>query len=345
MIRSEELVDELVATLHFHNYLKMESANIFGGGPMTVAANDHKKDNIQDYIDDLYIDFFFRTESFKPILIPNSWKIQKFTDKGKKYVEGGLQLNLSNPFDRYTFLDCISRALSGNDGYLLKMFPGNAFLRDIMVITKKYGPIWYSISLVFGHPNGDEFEQYLNFLYGYKHSKYKPLIRALDILKYSEFFQTVIDKYSYKGLTNIGLYKIEKRQQDYRKIKDLNVFGDYTIEEVLMFYCLLVDKFKLGEDNFLSFIGLFANNDGKTNRVLSEFRKFEIENTNSECLKPFIRERDLFLRFTSATKSKAVKFEHILDGVVEIQFFGDPPLHSICENNTLPLPYLYNELY
>lgn len=345
MIRSEELIDELVATLHFHNYLKMGSTNIFGGGPMNIVANDHKKDNIQDYIDDLYIDLFFRTESFKPILIPNSWKVQKFTDKGRKYIEGGMELNLSNPFDRYTFLDCISRALSGNYGYLVKMFPDNAFLRDIMVITKKYGPIWYSISLVFGIPNGDEFEQYLNYLYGYKHSKYNPLFRAQDILKYSELYQSVIDEHCYNGLTNIGLYKIGKRQQDYRKIKDLNVFGDYSIEEVLMFYCLLVDKFKLEEDNFLSFIGLFANSEWKTNRVLNKFRKFEIENTDSECLKPFIRDRDLFLRFTSATKSKAVKFKHVLDGVVEIQFFDDTPIRSNCENNTLPLPYLYNELY
>ena len=43
--------------------------------------------------------------------------------------------------------------------------------------------------------------------------------------------------------------------------------------------------------------------------------------------------------------SIAVKFGFILNGVVEIQFFEDHPISSIWENNTLPLPFLYNELY
>ena len=51
MLRSEEMIDELVATLHFHHYLQMGSSNIFGGGSLNIVANDHKIDNIQGYID------------------------------------------------------------------------------------------------------------------------------------------------------------------------------------------------------------------------------------------------------------------------------------------------------
>ena len=113
MIRSEELVDELVATLHFHNYLQMESSNIFGGGPLNVVTNDHRKESIQNYIDDLVIDLFFRTHNFKPIIIPKDLKIQRITKDGIINTDGDFELSLNSPYDRYTFLDCLSACMIG----------------------------------------------------------------------------------------------------------------------------------------------------------------------------------------------------------------------------------------
>ena len=62
------------------------------------------------------------------------------------------------------------------------------------------------------------------------------------------------------------------------------------------------------EENVLKNIALFANDLEYKKSFLNEFQKFEFENNNKECIEPFIRDRDLFLRFTSTTKSKAVKF-------------------------------------
>lgn len=345
MIRSEELIDGLVATLHFHNYLQMGSANIFGGDPLNVVANDHKKKNIQDYIDDLFIDYFFRTHDFKPIYIPKEWNVSRYTKEGIKSSNGGIELNLNNPFDRYTFVGFVSNWILSRRGNLRKMFPHNHFFTDILIISKNYGPIWESPDIHFCLPYGDEFEQYLNILYGMKHSKYDPLFRAADIIEYSRLYHSEVHQFCYNGLTNYGLQNMSKRQHDYKEIKNIDLFGEYTLEDILMIYCLLVYKLKMTEYNLLTFIGLFVHEGQHRESFINTFREFENQTTNTECIKPFVRDRDLFLRFTSPTRSKAVKFNYIGNGLAEIQFFKDEPIQTVCRNNSLPLPYLYNELY
>ena len=214
-----------------------------------------------------------------------------------------------------------------------------------MIISKKFNPICESISLVFGMPYGDELEQYLNYLYGMRHSKFNPLFRAQEVVNFSKLYQTGLHQYCYKGLTSNGLLNIGRRQSAYRAIRNEKIFGEYTIEDLLMIYCLLVEKYKLEEYNFLTFVGLFVSENEREDSILNEFRMFECKTTDAECIKPFIRERDLFLRFTSATKSKAVKFTYDGKGMAELKFFNDKPIPMVATNNTLPLPFLYNDLY
>jgi len=342
MLRSEELIDELVATLHFHNYLQMESANIFGGGPLNVVANSHRVDNIQDYIDDLYIDLFFRSHEFKPIITPEGWNIQRYSKEGIKNCDRSIELCMNNPYDRYTLVGCVENNILSRWGYLSKTFPQNSFINSILCIPKKYGPIWECPNIILRKPNGDEFEQYLNYLYGMEHSKYNPIYRAQDIIEYSHLYQS--EKLQcYEGKNCNALYTLHKRQCDYKELKDLDLFGEYTLEDVLMIYCLLVCKLKMEEESFLSFIGLFVNE--RSSSFLNEFREFEFQTTTIESIKPFVRDRDLFLRFTSKKNSKAVKFSFHGNAKAELQFFNDDPIQTICRNNSLPLPFLYSELY
>ncbi len=350
MIRNEELIDGFVASLHFHNYIELSSTTLFGEGLLNVVATDHQKKNIQDYIDDVFIDLFFRTNQFKSITIPKGWVINEYTKDGIVETKDGAELNLNNPYDRYTFIDCISRSVmsSWEDcslGDFCKLFPDNRFLSDIIVIGKDYGSIWNSLCFTFVMPYGDEFEQYLFYIYGMMHSKYKPLYRAQDIFEYSKLFFSDFNRNCYKGMTNIGLEGIMMRQIGYNDIKDLHTFGEYTNEDIFMIFCLLVDKLKMEEYSFLSTIGLFVKDSLEKDCFLNEFRKFENEHPDPECLKPFLRERDLFLRFTSATKSKAVKFKFINPGYAEFQFFEDKPIKTVTMYNSLPLPILHNELY
>lgn len=90
---------------------------------------------------------------------------------------------------------------------------------------------------------------------------------------------------------------------------------------------------------------MFANDTENKKSFLNEFLKFEFENNNKECIEPFIRDRDLFLRFTSTTKSKAVKFNFPNSTIAEFQFFNEKPIQTTIMGNTLPLPFLYQDIY
>lgn len=343
MIRSEELIDKLVATLHFHGYIHLMSSDIFGNGPLNLVANESQIKHIQNYIDDIFIDYFFRTHQFKPIIIPKDCAAKQYTKNGIKDIVDELELNLNNPFDRYTFVNCISDFLC--NGYLTKIFHTNSFINDIWFRPRKYGPIWEANALFFKPPYGYELEQYLNYLYDFKHSKYNPQYRANDIIRFSKLYQQELYRYCNEELTGYGQQIICDRQKDYKRIKDLNLFGEYTFEDILFIYCLLVDKFKIEEENVLKNIALFANDLEYKKSFLNEFQKFEFENNNKECIEPFIRDRDLFLRFTSTTKSKAVKFNFLNSTIAEFQFFNEKPIQTTTMGNTLPLPFLYQDMY
>lgn len=345
MLKSEELIDELIATLHFHNYLKMESTNAFGGEPLNVVANEHRIENIQNYIDDLYVDYFFRTHNFKPIVIPEGWNIQVYTKEGRIDSKGGIELNLSNPFDRYTFVYFITNSVLDSCGELSRMYPDNNFLKDIIILSMRVGPIWECPNIKFQMPNGDEFEQYLCYLHDLKHSMYNPLIRSREIVNYSELYSSKLYQHCYKGLTSQGMLCLEKRHHGYRDLRDIKLFGEYSLEDILLIYCLLIYKFKMAENNLLAFIGLFVSEDLNKESFLYDFYEFENHTTNIELIKPFVRDRDLFLRFTSVTMSKAVKFQFASNGIAKIQFFNEEPIPAIFMDNSLPLPFLHNELF
>ena len=345
MIRSEELIDGLVASLHFHNYLQVTSDVFFVKGPLNVVANDKKKEHIQEYIDDVFIDFFFRTHKFKPIDIPKDWHIRKYSEKGINEVTGGFTLNLNNPYDRYTFIDCISMGVMNNFSQLKKMFPDNKFISDIIVLSRDYGPFWESLNFEFRSPHFNAFQEYLTYQFDMMHSKYKPIFRAQDILNYSKLYKEELHKYCFDGYTSSEFLRIMKRDIGFKKIRSNHVFGEYALEDIFMIYCLLVDKLKMDEYGFLSTLALYASDNPDEDSFIKEFRRFEFEHCDAECIKPYIRERDLFLRFTEENKSKAVKCNFDGHGYGEIQFFEEKPVSTVCMNNSLPLPYLYNELY
>lgn len=69
MVRSGILVDKLVADLHFHHYLEVTGDDLLGEN-RNVVVTSSKKEVIENYIDDVFVDFFFRTQDFVPVVIP-----------------------------------------------------------------------------------------------------------------------------------------------------------------------------------------------------------------------------------------------------------------------------------
>lgn len=348
MIRSEELLDILIADLHFHHYIVMQEDSIFPkGGPLTIVANKSQKKHIQRYIDDLFIDLFFRTHKFKPIIIHKKWTKSRYSKEGIVDVDNQIfTLDLSNPYDRYTFVDCISSIFGLGINKYISLFSDNQFIDDLGPNFIKYGPIWGAISLELYPPEVNALHLYLNNKYGSKLSKFNPHYRALEIVEYANYHKDSDYSSFYNGYNfpPSVLKTIDKCWNDYIHIKDSDIFGEYTVEDVLMIYSLLVDKFVLKENGLLEFIALFYDPERKGNFV-NEFGKYELENDEYECIEPFVRSKDLFLRFTSETKSRAFTFQYKDSCFAFLKFFEHLPIRTVTRNNTLPLPYLYCELY
>ena len=354
MIRNEELIDKLVATLHFYGYFHLMSSDVYGNSLLNLVATKSQKETIQLYIDDLFIDLFFRTHKFKTITIPKEWNILRHTKDGRKKTNEKLELNLSDPLDRCTFVSCISRTLLG--GPFCQIFPQNKFINDIYIRNKKYASIWECPHLCLKEPHSDEFVQYLDYLYGPKWSEYKPLFRGQELIDYSKIFHSELHYKCNEDILGSLRLHIYQRMDDYQEIKDLNVFGEYSIEDILIIYCLLVDKLKMDHGYhynrpsdkwmyILTFIGLFTKESKDRQCILNEFIKFEYEHQTVDCIAPYIRDKDLFIRFTSATKSRAVKFNYINDSIVELSFFRNKTILTPYMHNTLPLPFLHDEIY
>lgn len=367
MIRSEELIDKLVADLHFHNYLfvnegddiftdrnrfveNVENAlscwgldeklnahtDFFHGGNVISQS---KIDYIYDYIDDVYIDYFFRTHKFHPIIIPQGFCDELFTKTGivhpDKYTE--VVLDLNNIYDRCTFVDLILRLFGLKDSKLYELFPNNHFLNGLQLTNRKF-----CFVIKNEYPYGNELQIYIDEKYKLN-SKFRPILRAKEIVSFNQFYETNKYYFDYEGLTQAWINNYWQKIRDYISIKDNHIFGEYCIEDILMLYALLIDKFILSEENLITFLSPLLDVE-RDKSILNEFKKFENSHTDYKEIEPFIHSKDLYLRFTSRKRSRAFKFERQDDLFETIQLFEQNPIRSLVYNNPMPLPYLYNSL-
>lgn len=338
MIRSDKLIDKLVADLHFHHYLEIIGDDLYGENRNVVVSNS-KKEVIENYIDDVFIDFFFRTQNFSPLVIP-----RKFLENGEENNQGynsEIILQLNKHHDRCVFVKYMSRIFTVNS-LLAKEYADNYFVKSFLHLSRNYGPFWKVVVLMPNTPLWYEYDAYLSSLYGYRQSQSKPQFRAKEIEAFNKFYQGNWGSFNYNGLTAYGLLLMERRYGDYQKIKDSHLFGEYTLEDVLLLYALLVDKFVLTDNNITGFLAKFLSTN---NMVLKMFAEFETANQDARLIESYICQRDLYLRFISPVKSKAVTYKIFGGGAnqrVELQFFNQDVVISECNGNTLPLPFYYH---
>ena len=340
MIRSEELIDKLIADLHFHNYLEMTGSDIMNQKRNVVASKD-KIDVIQSYVDDVFIDFFFRSQSFKPIIIPQSFYNKRYTKDGVKPDNTNVELNLNNVYDRYTFVHLINLLFSRSWPLVREISPNNHFLSAFIMKERIFAPYCRCFTPIMEMPYHDVLEQYLDFIYGTRHSLFVPQFRAEAVKKYGLYFQENWLKFT-MGKTNYAMDVLHNRYKDYISIKDSHIFGEYTLENILFLYSILAEKMNLQDDNLLSFISLYCESFDKSDNIVNMFDKFEKEHNDYHEIEPFITINDLYLRLTSTERSKAFKFTPINHEVMEIQQFQFKAIRTIYCDNTLPLPYFYN---
>ena len=342
MIRSEELLDKLIADLHFHNYLEITGNDIIGQ-KRNVVATKPKIEVINRYIDDVFIDYFFRSHHFKPIIVPKCFYGKKYTNEGLMSVQDDIEINLNNVYDRYTFIHIINLLFSNNNLSFQEISPSNLFLNGFLLKERIFAPYCRCSTPIMEIPHTEVLEQYLDFLYGSHHSLFNPTFRAEAVRNYGLHYQKNWTNYTL-GKTNYGMRVLHNRAKDYIRIKDSHVFGDYSVEDVLFLYSVLAEKVQLQEDNLLSYISLYCESFHDDDNVINQFDRFEKGHTNYHVIEPFISIKDLYLRFTSISKSKAFAFTPVNYQVVEIRQFRNKEIRTIFSDNPLPLPYYYDEI-
>ena len=366
MIRSQELIDKLVADLHFHHYLFVDIGdNIFtkeneflnsvdnflksieldekinahtdfyhGGDVVKQRTIEH----IYRYIDDVFIDYFFRTHRFYPILIPKGFCNQQITPKGIIELDNDTEiiLNLNDIYDRCTFVRMIYSLFGQRESKLYEIFPNNHFINGFSL-----NAIQSCLILETEYPYGEELFLYIENKY--KYSKFNPTQRANEIIAFNQFCIKNSYKFKYEGFTQFWLNEYCNKIRDYKRIKDSKIFGEYCIEDILMLYVLLIDRFVLSEEKITAFLSphIDVNRD---NSILNEFKNFENRHMDAKEIEPFIKSEDLYLRFTSRTKSRAFKFTKQDELFESIQLFNQIPIRSLVYCNPIALPYLYNTL-
>lgn len=370
MIRDEELMDKLVADLHFHNYMGVNVGdNIFtdrnegiemiqdyidnlGLGNRLNANVDFyhggkvigpsKQNHIEEYIDDVYIDYFFRSYDFDPIIFPKGFCYQRITANGIKHPTEDVSLNLGDQYDRCTFCNNMFR-LFFVDKALLELFPNNKFIKQFYAKQEVYGVHAGSYVLSNEIPYEKEWNSYLDEYY-YPKGVIAPQFRAREIIKYIDYLRQRGSSNLYEGMPDSYMMKVSNFDRGFLNIKDCHIFGSYSIEDLFFIYGLLVDKFYLDGESFTLCVCHLSSYSQNVNLLLKAFEEFENRVNDYKMIEPFIKSKDLYLRFTSPNKSKAVKFEPKNDVTKTVRFFEGEAVDLVFYGNTLPLPYLYNDL-
>lgn len=369
MVRDEKLIDKLIADLHFHNYLfVVEGDNIFtetdeniervasiikalglddrldahtdfyhGGNVLT----DVKSDYINEFIDDVFIDYFFRTYKFKKIIFPKGLCYEQITPDGIIHPQCDITLDLNNIYDRCTFANNIFR-LFGIDDDLGDLFPGNKFFKSFSLNRKIFGLHSWCGTLICDKPiYGIALDRFLSRYYPGKQLE-RSVSRGKTIKEFFSFMYRECEHEYYSSFSSHYLVSLIEIKQGFSKIKDSSIFGEYTIEDILIIYSLLTDKFLLTEDSFLLDLCNCVGEEILTNNFLNDVILFESSNQSSSSIEKFIKSKDLYLRFASHTTSKAFSFEPINEIFSQIYLFDKKSQLLLRHSNSLPLPYLYN---
>lgn len=371
MVRDTKLIDKLIADLHFHNYLFVaEGDNIFSDRDENVESlqsalsllgldkvldahvdfyhggnvlTKEKADYINTFIDDVLIDYFFRSYKFKEIIFPKGLCYEQITPNGIVHPDVDVSLNLNNIYDRCTFANNIFR-LFGIDHDLANVFSGNKYFHSFFVNHRIYGLHSSCGTLVNDKPIYTiPLDRFINKYYPGK-KLIRTELRGRTIKEFVNYIYNECEHEYYSSFSSTLLLSLHHFEDGFSKIAKNNIFGEYSIQDILIIYSLLTDKFLLHEDSFLITLCFCMKMEMLENQLLNDFIDFEETNLFSRTIEPFIRSKDLYLRFASHTDSKAFSFEQINDTICDVKLFGKHSSILINHSNTLPLPHLYNNI-
>ena len=157
MLRDTSIVYDLCTQLKENRYINHYSDEIL---------TKSQEERINDYVDDLSIDLFFRLASFKPILITKNDIPKRFTPFGLTDISSDYELNLNSKYDRHTFISVLT-----HPNFLKNKFEGNKFIMNLCFDAKRFSATGASFLIkpgIFTHPYIDSFKtehQFIGFDY------------------------------------------------------------------------------------------------------------------------------------------------------------------------------------
>ena len=263
-----------------------------------------------------------------------------------------MRLIYDNRILHISFVEFIFLNFCPHSDLMNQIFPENTFLQNLDVDKR-----WHAASSECNRIVTSDLMRYIynRFLESDDYQTFKVIDRHMQkdfslhasaslLMKFNKYHHENWHKYEFDGFTNIGVNIISNIHRDFIKMKDSHLFGDYTIEEILLIYSLLVEKYKFEEGNISTFVPIFVDSESIHSNIIGQFNKFEVANIDYKIIEPYIFINDLYLRLTSRTNSKAFTIKSIDDMFVEIQLLNREVIKSVHSNNSLPLPYLYNHL-
>ena len=326
MFRDISTIYELCTELKEHRYINHNSDEIL---------NEKQEKRINEYIDDLSIDLFFRLAPIKHIKIQPCIYGKRYSPTEIKNIDEEIELNLCSPYDRYTFLSILT-----HPQFLKSKFSNNRFITNLMSGWKQFGATGISNILHTGvgeHPYLDAFyDEYRRIDFDFNRSA------ALYCLR--DFMRSLEKQIQYNIYAPQWFLEC---MSEYPLVKNVEIFQGISLEYALAIYVILVEKLEIKDNNIGSIIALGLDNSSDCfTHPFHLFHNFELK-LHKLFRKEEILMKDVFLRFVNPKKSKAFVINWCCPSkdFVTIQLFKEKPIRDILSYNPLALPYLHNQLY
>jgi hypothetical protein len=327
MIRDTSIQYELACELKDNKFINYNNEDFISASQL---------ERVNEYLDDILIEAFFENNSFEPIIIPKGILSKKQTPKGYIETSADLILDLSNRFDRYTFIEalcllCIHGASPYSD--ILLTEDEQKFVSELSSDAKLYAAYGRSFVIKTGFASNPLVDMFKNRFKAINFGESK----VAELYCFRDF---VISSNN----TDVNMYYYEHVDYRYSRIRNNRVFGNYTWQEILSIYAILVEKLHLYDDTISALISLYIPKiTDLSNQILSQFHNFEKNYSSFIDIHSYLNPNDLFLRFVNAQRTRAFHFKPLdIKNFISIRLFDNPEVIDVDFYNTLPLPYYQN---
>lgn len=318
MLRSINAYNATISALEVNKYISEEESY----GELSID----KLSMIWEYLDDIAIQKFFELSlANRPFLIDNHFISNRYTESGKKPIEGTVKLNFADDYDRATFLEWFSVWV-----FSLPIEEGSAYrnLKKWLIPSVRKDIFGNTILGVGSWLDGDRIPLYSND----------------EQIAFNE-------QSSLQQLYLTALYQCDNNRRyleayyEFQSCCELFVVPDYTVEDVFFLYCLIAEKLRLSSKNISYIFGgmlseCFLDICNKKKSLPYLFFLYESKLGYIFDYQKDMDKRDLLYRFANKKEGKAFTYYPDQESnTVLISLFHKEEVRTVYCGNTIFLPF------